>query len=172
MDAEIVITLMAPDRPGLVHALAEPVSQHGGNWIDSAMARLGGAFAGIVRVSAPAERADALLAALRALSGDGVTITAERAAPPPRNQGPAATLSLTCADHPGVVRAVSATLADLGVSIETLETRVFSGSMSGEHLFEAKATIRLPPGADAARVREALETIAADLMADVELAQT
>jgi glycine cleavage system regulatory protein len=171
MDVELVITMMAPDRPGLVAAIAEPVTRHGGNWIDSAMARLGGAFAGIVRVSVAEEKADALLAALRGLAGAGVTISAERAAPPPREQGPVATLSLTCADHPGVVRAVSATLADLGVSIETLETRVFSGSMSGEHLFEAKATIRLPQGADASRVREALETIAADLMADVELAQ-
>ena len=39
---EMVLTVIARDRPGLVKALSEMIAKHGGNWIDSSMARLGG----------------------------------------------------------------------------------------------------------------------------------
>ena len=34
---EMVLTVIARDRPGLVKALSEMIAQHGGNWIDSSM---------------------------------------------------------------------------------------------------------------------------------------
>ncbi len=50
MDANLVLTVIAEDKPGLVESLASIISEHSGNWVDSAMSRLGGEFAGIQRV--------------------------------------------------------------------------------------------------------------------------
>ena len=43
---DLVLTLIGPDRPGLVEAVAEVVARHGGNWLESRMAHLAGKFAG------------------------------------------------------------------------------------------------------------------------------
>jgi len=51
-----VLTLIGPDRPGLVESVAARVAAHGGNWLESRMAHLAGQFAGILRVEVPAER--------------------------------------------------------------------------------------------------------------------
>ena len=51
----LVLTLIGPDRPGLVEAVAQPIAANGGNWLESRMAHLGGKFAGILRVDVPAD---------------------------------------------------------------------------------------------------------------------
>ena len=47
-------------RTGLVEALSQVVAQHDGNWLESRMARLGGQFAGILRVGVPDAQAVAM----------------------------------------------------------------------------------------------------------------
>src|SRR5262245_34411407 len=58
----------------------------------------------------------------------------------------------------------------LNISIDECETRVFTGSMSGEPMFQAKAEIVVPEGVEEANLRTTLEALAKDLMVDVELA--
>ena len=169
MDATLVLAIVSADRPGVVNAVASVVTHHGGNWVESSLTRLGGAFAGIARIEIDHDAVAPLLTALEVLADEGVTVTAVQGGASPAPAGLPAHLSLTCTDHPGVVRRVSGVLTGHGVSFETLETRVFLGSMSGEHLFEAKAAIRLPPGLSPDTLRAGLEEIARDLMADIDL---
>ena len=58
----LVLTVIGDDRAGLVEALSDVVAAHGGNWEHSQLAELAGKFAGIVVVSASADRIDALKA--------------------------------------------------------------------------------------------------------------
>ena len=53
MQQQYVITFAGADRTGLVETLAALVKSHGGDWQQSELTRLGGAFAGaiLVRVS-------------------------------------------------------------------------------------------------------------------------
>lgn len=167
MTASLVLTLIGPDRPGLVEALSRTVADHGANWLESRMAHLAGHFAGMVRVSVPADRADALAAALRSLEGLKVLVETASAAPP--DQAPAITLELLGQDRPGIVREVSHALATRGVNVEELETECESAPMSGETLFRARARLRLPPDLGVEALREALEKLADELMVDVVL---
>ena len=48
--ATLVLTVIGDDRAGLVNALADVVTAHGGNWERSQLAELAGKFAGIVLV--------------------------------------------------------------------------------------------------------------------------
>ena len=50
MSVSLVLTVIGPDRPGLVEALSQSIASHDGNWLESRMAKLSGQFAGIVRV--------------------------------------------------------------------------------------------------------------------------
>ena len=169
---EMVLTVIARDRPGLVKALSEMIAQHGGNWIDSSMARLGGEFAGILRVSVPSSESDALEAALGRLGDAGISVAIRKGGTSTAARvGRRIRLELTGVDHPGIIHRISSALSALNISIDELETRVFAGSMSGEPMFGAKAEIVVPQGVEEANLRTTLEALAKDLMVDVELAE-
>ncbi|GAB4523220.1 MAG: glycine cleavage system protein R [Roseibium sp.] len=170
MQTHLVFTVIAKDRPGLVERMADIVAGTGGNWIESSMARLGGEFAGIVRIAVDGIKADELVGRLQALSSDGIDITLRSdQAGAELPQGASAHLDLVSQDHPGILRDITHVLSEQGVSIEHLETEVVTGSMQGEALFKASADLRLPAGLEPAALSEALQETAADLMADVNL---
>ena len=66
----LVITVLGPDRKGIVQDLARVVADAGGNWEESSLARMAGRFAGMVKVSVPSEAAaDRVSAGLKAVQG-------------------------------------------------------------------------------------------------------
>src|SRR5206468_4220250 len=125
--------------------LASIVAEHEGNWLESRMSRMGGHFAGILRVETPAENEQALTAALKGLERNGLTIVvhSERAVPasvPARESE----LEIVGQDRPGIVQQISRALAAHGVNVEELHTECASAAMSGETLFTARARLRIP----------------------------
>ena len=175
MLATLVMTVIGPDRPGLVQMVAARVADHGGNWLESRMCRLGGQFAGILRVEVAGNRRDELVQALRALEVDGlgVIIHAEGGTQPAAGDGARggvlATIELVGHDRPGILRSVSGVFAGHGVNVEELSSERVSAPMGGGTLFQARATVFVPSGVKLADVRADLERIAADLMVDLKL---
>jgi glycine cleavage system regulatory protein len=172
MQRLLVMTMIGPDRPGLVDAVAGLVAEHEGNWLESRMSRLGGQFAGILRAEVPAAKEEALLAALKALATRGLTVVAHTEQP--KASVPASRLSvveIVGQDRPGIVRQISRALADYGVNVEELQTECASAAMSGETLFKARARISIPESCNAAEVRRKLEKIAEDLIVDISFAE-
>lgn len=169
MTVAVVLTVVARDRPGIVRAVAAAIADEGGNWVDSSLARLGGEFAGIVRVDVDRRRMSALESRLQALAGDGIQIGL-RATGQPVPDGRPVQLTVTSVDQPGIVFEISEVLAGLGVSIETFKSHVEPGSMTGAPLFLAHARLRVPAGLALERVEEALAGLAGDLLADLDLA--
>src|SRR5437016_4315816 len=110
MPVPLVMTVIAPDRTGLVESIARAVAEHGGNWLESRMCRLGGEFAGILRVEIPAEKRSGFLGALQKIQGLNVTVRtdASKARTPRIRQ---TKLELVGHDRPGIVREISAALA-------------------------------------------------------------
>lgn len=168
---DLVLTLIGPDRPGLVESLAKRVADHGGNWLESRMAHLAGHFAGILRVEVPPDKFDALQRALGELEAEGLRVVAQGGAAPPGTDLRAMELQLLGQDHPGIVRDVSQVLLRHGVNIEELTTDHVNAPMAGGQLFSARARLHVPAGADADRLRKDLERIADDLMVDLSLVQ-
>jgi glycine cleavage system regulatory protein len=169
--SDLVLTLIGPDRPGIVEALAEPIAAHGGNWLESRMAHLAGQFAGILRVEVPDDRAAALVAALRRLEQRDLRVTIEsgpRSAPARGRR--LLVVDLVGLDRPGIVREISHVLAERGVNIEELVTDRSTAAMSGELLFRSRARVDVPERVDAAELRARLEKLATDLMVQVSVA--
>jgi glycine cleavage system regulatory protein len=170
MQRAIVMTVIGPDRPGLVEAVASLVAEHGGNWLESRMSRLGGQFAGILRVELADSAVSELTAALEGLETRGLAVVVQ--ADPTGRVDSAAKLSvleIVGQDRPGIVRQISGALAGYGVNVEELHTECCSGAMSGETIFRARAKLSLPPGCDSSEVRRRLEKIAEDLIVEISL---
>jgi glycine cleavage system regulatory protein len=170
MLANLVMTVLSPDRPGLVETLAARVARHGGNWLESRMCRLGGQFTGIVRAEIPATKIDELTQALQLLEADGLRIHLHiEKADRPAVAGTLASLDFVGQDRPGILLQISTVLASHRVNVEELASERVSAPMDGNMLFQARATVLLPPDLAVALLRADLEKIAADLMVDVQL---
>lgn len=167
--AKFVLTAIGDDRPGLVSALSEVVSDHGGNWLESQMGRLGGKFAGIVLIEDSSDPAG-LRERLAALGEDGLLdVTVTEAQDDGEPMGPMLAVHLLGHDRPGIVHEISAALASRGASIEELATSTGPAPMGDGILFEADALVRLADDGGAEAVREALEAVATELMVDLDV---
>lgn len=171
--ATLVLTVIGDDQSGLVNALAAVVSDHGGNWDRSQMARLGGKFAGIVMITVPNRSAPALLADLEPLERDGLLDITVETANPEAGSGPSIELLLDLVglDRPGIVHDVSHALASRQVSIEELQTETASAPMAGGMLFRASARLRAPADVSIDELRSALEDLANELLIEIDLTE-
>ncbi len=166
--ASLVVSLAGPDRPGLVNSLSVRIAAGGGSWLESRLAHLAGTFAGIILVRVPDEGAEALTAALSALSEEGLAVKVNTGTSllPPTEQ---VTLELLGNDRPGIVREVTQTLRGLGVNIEEFSSHIESAPFTGADMFHAVARLGLPVGLSAHEVSAALENLTAEFMVDIKL---
>jgi glycine cleavage system regulatory protein len=167
--ASFVLTVIGDDRPGLVSAISAPISAHGASWERSQLSRLEGKFAGIVLVTVPNDRIDALVADLTALAAEGLQVVVERTDQAAEQESLRLVLELLGSDRPGIVAEISAALAERDVSIEELSTDVRDAPMAGGALFEARAVLKAPPSASIEALRGLLEALADELMVDITL---
>jgi glycine cleavage system regulatory protein len=178
---DLVLTLIGPDRPGLVEAVAHTVAQRGGNWLESRMINLAGQFAGILHVEVPPGQSEALARELEGLGASGLRVLAARSARPAPDLTSAAPSAATGApgrvmqleliglDRPGLVREISQLLARHEINVEELTSDRTSAPMSGETMFRAQARVKVPAHLDAAQLRSSLDRLASDLTVEIRL---
>jgi glycine cleavage system regulatory protein len=170
MNANLVITAIGPDRPGIVSLISDVGQRFAANWEESRMASLAGQFAGMVHFEVAEDKAEALEAALRELEAQGLRIVVARSA---AGSVPAGArnvrLELVGHDRPGIVRDLSQALASRAVSIAEIETEVADAAMAGGHLFKVRALLLVPPSVSNEQLREGLEALANEMMVDIEV---
>lgn len=172
----LILTVIGPDRPGLVDALSQAIKQHDANWLESRMAQLAGQFTGIIHVRVAEEVADALTADLVNLQSRGLTVNVTQAPGSdevmPADGGGARgafRLELLGHDRPGIVRDLASALAARSINVVQLETETLSAPMSGEAMFKAVAVLHAPADADADELHDALDHLADELDLDLSL---
>ena len=166
----LVVTAIGGDRPGIVSQLSERAQGFGANWAGSRMANLAGQFAGMVHFEVPAPNAEPLAQALRGLESSGLQVVIAKSETPPAPAGRRMVkLELTGLDRPGIVRDLSRSLAERGVSIDDLHTEIVDDGASAEHLFKVKALLVVPESLPAETLRGALDALANEMMVDIAL---
>jgi glycine cleavage system regulatory protein len=164
----LVITIVAPDRPGVVRSLSDKAAEFGANWTDSVMANFAGQFAGIVHLQVPTEHSAALQSALRALDSDALHVQVAKATTATAAAGQRQiALELVGHDRPGIIHSIATRLAEHGVSIDKMKTHIASGAMSGEQMFHLDAQLTIPQDLDTDQLQAGLESLANELMVDL-----
>jgi glycine cleavage system transcriptional repressor len=149
----LAVSAVGLDRPGIIAGVAERLAAHGANVTDSRMAILRGHFAMTLIVEgAEADALAADLAHLDALETFSVTEVAEAAANP--RSEPNAVVSVHGADHPGILAAVTRVLAEEGVNVCDLQTRL------AQSLYVMVIDVAVPP--EAAGLEARLQAVAAE----------
>jgi glycine cleavage system transcriptional repressor len=160
---ELAITVIGPDRTGIVADVAEALAGLGANLTDSTMTRLRGHFAMTLVCTGPA--VEAVEGVLAPLTADGRLLTTVRAVQPEVDAAAAGDpylVSVHGADRLGIVAAVTRVVAAAGGNITDLTTRL-SGS-----LYVLVAEVDVPPGV-ADDLAERLSEAAAGLGVDVTM---
>lgn len=168
MKQEIVLSMIADDHPGIVQTLAETITEHGGNWLDSSMSHLGGKFAGIVLLEVSDAHEQQLENALRSLDRPDLHVSFERTAPARLRPSHYVLVNIVANDRPGIVGEIADLLARHDINIETLSTSVADTPMSSGHLFKARFQADLPQEMSYEDLQHVLESASDDLMVELE----
>jgi glycine cleavage system regulatory protein/folate-dependent phosphoribosylglycinamide formyltransferase PurN len=164
----LVVTAIGSDRPGIVRQLSERAQGFGANWAGSRMANIAGQFAGMVHFEVPAARADALTSALQGLESAGLRIVIAKTAPTSAPAGRRlVALELEGPDRPGIVRDLSRSLADRGVSIEEMHTEILGAAGDG-HTFKIRASLVVPATVSNEELHRGLDALASEMMVDID----
>ncbi|WP_158657878.1 glycine cleavage system protein R [Agarilytica rhodophyticola] len=170
----ILISVISNDKPGVVEAIAETVSDNGGNWLESSLSQLAGKFAGVIRVSVSPEQQEQLQSALSQLIEHGIWIKTEHidADSAPKSDTTNAYIHALGPDRSGIVRELSRALAQHKINMAYLETALTSMPYSGDPLFDATGQLELPEGVDIPQLHDILDEIANNLALDLSLSET
>lgn len=167
--AHVAVTAVGVDRPGIVADVSGALFERGANLEDTSMTILRGHFSMVLVVAVP-DDADvpALEAALAAAAPDLVVTVrplAEDVGAP--EEGDRWTVSVHGADRPGMVYGVARLLADRGVNVVDLRTRVIGAA--DRPVYAMLLDVTLPAGVDAAELDAALHDLAAGTGIDCTL---
>jgi glycine cleavage system transcriptional repressor len=126
--ASYALSAIGRDRPGIVAEVTGTLLRHGVNMADSQMAILGGHFAMMIVLESSEEtdvevlRSDLEFSRAK-LELEAVSLS-EIDEAQARIDEPSHMITLYGADHPGIVNAVTAALAEHGVNITDLDTHL------------------------------------------------
>ncbi len=169
MKQQIVFTVIAQDKPGIVKTLAEVVKEHSGNWLDSRMSQLAGEFAGIVHVEIDLDKKKPLEEALSALQNDGIIITTRQSgAEISGSEYRLHEIEIYGNDRPGIVAEVSSLFSEKSINIMEFDTDISDVPVSGGVLFHATAIIAVAKGVALDELQDKLHDLADELTLDIE----
>lgn len=165
-----LVTFIGDDRPGLVEQLSRVIENNGGNWHESRLSQLGGKFAGLIRVSLPADQGQTLETDLSALATSGLSVRVtpskeKRPSVPGRN----ITLAVLGPDRPGIVREISRALARREINVLEMHSQVISAPMSAEMIFSAHIDAWIPETTDTDDLADTLDEIANQMTLEIDL---
>jgi glycine cleavage system transcriptional repressor len=167
----LILTAIGPDRVGLVEKISEFISHHGCNIEDSKMAVFCGEFAVIILISGDGAGLVKLARDYREIESEtGLSISIKT--PVPRKSSEFSLpykLTASCMDHSGIVYQISTVLRDLGINIESMETKTYSAPVSGTPLFQLEAALAVPARANINQLRERFAEIQREQNIDIDL---
>ncbi|HLN87267.1 MAG TPA: ACT domain-containing protein [Candidatus Limnocylindrales bacterium] len=168
----LILTAVGPDRVGLVEKIAQFIARHDCNIEDSKMAVFCGEFAVIVLISGERDRLSKIASDHRAMETEtGLTIATKTPAARAAAQSFLPyKLTASCMDHPGIVYKISNVLSNLGVNIESMETKTYAAPISGTPIFQLEADLAVPTRTNINQLRERFQEIQREENIDIDLA--
>lgn len=169
MNQQLVFTVIAQDKPGIVTIISDLVNQHGGNWLDSRMSQLAGEFAGIVHIEVPLDKKHSLENALKALEENDINITIRQSGKDiVRSDYKMHEIEIFGNDRPGIVAEVSKLFSEKSINILEFDTDINAAPVTGGVLFHADAVIGVAKDTDLDELQDKLHDLADELSLDIE----
>ncbi|HEX2668490.1 MAG TPA: glycine cleavage system protein R [Gammaproteobacteria bacterium] len=152
----LVVSVLAQDRPGILHDLARVVRDCGCNVVESRMTVLGGEFSMLLLVSGNWNTVTKLESTLPKLEKSlGLTLssrrTGERA---PREDLLPYAVDVVCLDQPGIIFNLANFFAERNIGVAELSTRSYTAAHTGAPMFAVQMSVNIPADTHVGRLRE------------------
>jgi glycine cleavage system transcriptional repressor len=163
------------DRPGIVAAVTEVLLGHSLNIEDSQATILRGHFTMMLVVATTEDTDEAELrseldAVRERLGLEALVLSELEELDSAARPAPSHIVTLYGADHPGIVHAATAVLAERGVDVTDMTTRLAGeGEGGSEPLYALMMELAVPPDADADELGDALGRVGSDQGVEVSL---
>jgi glycine cleavage system transcriptional repressor len=163
MKAYAVVSVIGPDRPGIVDEVSRIAAERRCNIEDSRMAVLGGDFALIMLLAGEKPQLEAAGAEIGKWGQrQGMSVLARPTSAPAKAAQPSAEIEIEMPDQPGIVARVTHFLAERGANVENLETSLRPAPFTGTPTFAMHLDIRSSGQLPLEELRRALQDLARD----------
>ena len=143
MNISIILSVIGPDKPGIISDISKIVKNHSGNIEKSRMIRLGDFFTIMVLITVNKNNIENLNNELNNYTDYQITIYKLENIFKDVTEY-THTIHLNGLDTEGIVYKITNQLAELNINIDELETNIQNAPMSGLTLFSLKARIKHP----------------------------
>lgn len=160
----LIISFIAPDRPGVVESLSNIVKQYQGNWQSSSMHHLSGYFAGVIEIAIEDIHAESVVEKIKDIPQ--LESIVKHAHTDSTEQSTSVVLELTANDRAGIIQEISAIIHHQGGNLLKVVSKISAAPHTGQDLFKAKLTLSVAEE-QIDHLIDALENLADDLMVDI-----
>ncbi|MGA9851723.1 MAG: glycine cleavage system protein R [Gammaproteobacteria bacterium] len=152
----LVMSVLAEDRPGILHDIARAVKDCGCNVVESRMTVLGGEFTMLVLVSGNWNTITKLENQLPKLEKRlSLTLSARRTAErEPRHDLIPYAIDAVCLDQPGIIFNLANFFAERNIGIADLVTRGYPAANTGAPMFSVQMAVNIPADLHIGTLRE------------------
>ncbi|MBN2281930.1 MAG: transcriptional regulator [Candidatus Marinimicrobia bacterium] len=172
MTKNLVVTLIGKDEIGIVEKVTRIVLKYHGNITESKMARLGGEFAMLLQIRVDDNERKLLEMTIAGLEDQGFQVFYKETfdETPAKFKGWLPyEITITGADHEGIINQVTSRLAKNGMNVESIDTKITMAPMSGTALFNMNAIVMAPPKKTIQTWAEELDEVAAEMNVDIDI---
>ena len=132
------------------------------------MSQLAGKFAGIPCVSVNEDNCESITNSLKNISKNLKLILEKLFIEDYKESHHMVELRLKGNDRPAIIREISKTVTDLALNLEKINSECTLSLMSGDVLFQASASFKIPQSVNIDLLQHALESVADDLIVDIK----
>ena len=155
MEKQLAITVIGPDRAGLIRDLSKMVTDATGNILESRMIALGSEFAILMLVAGNWHSIAKIREKLDALQNQGnMTVTIRDCAPRATVTAVPYVIDVVSLDHEGIVLALSNFFATRDLEIAELNTRRYNAPHTGATMFSIQMTVNVPADIQISTLRD------------------
>ncbi|MDP6415109.1 MAG: ACT domain-containing protein [Gammaproteobacteria bacterium] len=152
---QLAITIIGPDRAGLIRDLSKIVTEAAGNIQESRMIALGSEFAVLMLVSGNWHSVAKIREKLDMLQDRGeVTLTIRDSSPRTGVTAAPYVIDVVSLDHEGIVLGLSNFFAARDLEIAELNTRQYNAPHTGAKMFSIQMTVNIPADLQLSTLRE------------------
>jgi glycine cleavage system transcriptional repressor len=153
------------NRPGIVSGVTEAIAEAGWDISGSAMTLLEGQFAVFIVLDAGSISDGRLVEQVLGNVAEEldlfIAVRPVNETPEPFSSGASITLSMSGANQPGIVAAITRVLAEIGADIRHLDSRMVEDSLRPGYVMEVEAA--LPSGSDRSALEATILRVAREL---------
>ncbi len=169
------LSAIGTDRPGIVADVAGLIFESGGNLEDSSMTLLGNQFALLILLSGSGEEFQFRLSAgCKRLEWEKrlsifLTPVEESTGAPQAKRSANYELTTTGMDRMGIVYNVSRLLADEGINIADMHTKITPSPETGSPVFSMRVELQVPLEVSPSALLEKLNRLSEELAVEISL---